>query len=162
MLLMFPQREQVSYNEIAARPRTSQGAVIGAARAVGAIGAVAGLAAVAAADITPIFKTPAPEGPYRDEIIVEIVSMNGQHYLGTVTTTEAKKTIYEEALGLDLANLASINIGFNRGCIVTFKLKQQMDLDDLYERQNFEFERSLGNDICVVACHISGVCNPAN
>ena len=48
---------------------------------------------------------------------------------------EARRTIFEEALGLDQTNLASINIGFNRGRIVTFKLKQQMDLDDLYERE---------------------------
>ena len=37
-----------------------------------------------------------------------------------------------------------------------------MDLDDLYEREYFEFERSVGQDVCVVECKIRGVRNPAN
>ena len=59
---------------------------------------------------------------------------------GTITPVEARKMVYESALGLLQENLASINIGFNRGRIVTFKLRQQIDLDRLYPREHFEFE----------------------
>ena len=93
--------------------------------------------------------------------MVEILTMNGSEYKGTITPSEARSTIFGEALGLDQVNLASITIGFNRGRIVTFKLKQQIDIDVLYPRENFEFERKLGQDIVVMACRIRGVRNPA-
>ena len=48
---------------------------------------------VQAVQVPPVFKTPGPEGPYRDEIVVEILTLNGQSYAGTVTPAEARKTI---------------------------------------------------------------------
>ena len=74
--------------------------------------------------IPPVFKTPAPEGPYRDEIVVEVLSLNGQEYVGTITPSEARKIIFGDALGLDQSQLAGITIGFNRGRVITFKLKK--------------------------------------
>jgi hypothetical protein len=35
--------------------------------------------------LTPVFRTPAPEGPFRDEVIVEVLSLNGVNYYGTIT-----------------------------------------------------------------------------
>ena len=67
--------------------------------------------------VPPVFKTPAPEGPYRDEVVVEVLTLNGANYLGTVTPIEARGMIYQGALGLDQSNLASVAIGFNRGRI---------------------------------------------
>ena len=61
---------------------------------------------------------------------------------------------YQAALGLDQSNLASITIGFNRGRIVTFKLRQQIDLDELYHREYFEIERRVSMDVHVLACKI--------
>ena len=61
----------------------------------------------------PVFKTPAPDGPFRDEVVVDILSIDGVHYAGTITPVEARKMIYESALGLSQDNLASITIGFN-------------------------------------------------
>ena len=60
---------------------------------------------------------------------------------------EARRTIFEEALGQTQDNLASITIGFNRGRIVTYKLRQQIDVDMLYDKEFFEFERSMGQGI---------------
>ena len=82
--------------------------------------------------------------PYKDEVVVEILLLNGEKYFGTITPAEARRTIFEQALGLNQSNLAGITIGFNRGRIVTFKLKQQIDVDQLYEKEYFEFERSIG------------------
>ena len=112
--------------------------------------------------LPPVFKTPAPEGPFRDEVVVEILTLNGTNYVGTVTPVEARSMIYQGALGLDQSNLASINIGFNRVRTVTFKLRQQIDLDDLYQREFFEIERRAGQEVHLITCKIRGVRNPAN
>ena len=45
------------------------------------------------AQVTPVFKTPGPEGPYRDEVVVEIVSLNSQNYAGTVSPVVYKDRV---------------------------------------------------------------------
>ena len=52
---------------------------------VDGLGGGSGMAVVA---VTPVFKTPPPDGPYRHEVVVEVLSLNGPHYVGTVTPTE--------------------------------------------------------------------------
>ena len=74
---------------------------------------------------------------------------------------KSRGMMYEGALGLDQTNLASITLGFNRGRIVTFKLRQQIDLDDLYGQEHFEIERKAGTEVHVIACKIRGVRNLA-
>ena len=69
--------------------------------------------------------------------------MDGMQFVGTITPTEARKTIFEDILGLTQANLASVTIGYNQGRIVTYKLKQQFDVDQLHECEHFEMERSV-------------------
>ena len=44
---------------------------------------------------------------------------------------------------------------------MTFKLRQQIDLDDLYGQEHFEIERKAGTEVHVIACKIRGVRNPA-
>ena len=107
--------------------------------------------------IAPVFKTPKFDGPYRDEIVVEILIMNGKDFVGTVTPTEARRTIFEEMLGFTQADLAGVTIGYNRGRTVTYKLLQQVDIDELYELEYFDFERSIGQDVNSVSCKIRGV-----
>ena len=108
-----------------------------------------------------VFKTPASDGPFRDEVVVEVLTLNDVAYSGTITPAEARGMMYECALGLDQANLASITIGYNRGRVITFKLRQQIDIDDLYKQEYFEIERRAGDDVQVIACKIRGVRNPA-
>ena len=43
--------------------------------------------------IPPVFKTPLPDGPFRHEIVVEVLSMDGRNFTGTITPTEARKVI---------------------------------------------------------------------
>ena len=62
----------------------------------------------------------------------EIMSMNGNNFTGTITPTEARKKIFEEVLGLTQDDLVGITIGYNRGRIITYKLKQQRDIDQLF------------------------------
>ena len=59
--------------------------------------------------------------------------MDGMQFVGTITPTEARKTIFEDIFGLTQANLASVTIGYNCGIIMTYKLKQQFDVDQLHE-----------------------------
>ena len=81
--------------------------------------------------VTPVFKTPMPDGPYKDEIEVEVHSLNGCQYNGTVTVSEARISIFEEVLGFEEDDLASLTIGYNRGHIITYKLKQQKNVDEV-------------------------------
>ena len=110
--------------------------------------------------LPPVFKTPRPEGPYRDEIVIEIISMDNKEFNGTITPTEARKTIFEDVLGFKQDDLAGVKIGFNRGRIITFKLKQQFDVDKLFEWEKFSFERSVGKDVSSISCLIRGLKDP--
>ena len=111
--------------------------------------------------LTPVFRTPAPDGPFRDKIIVEILSMDKKEFKGTITPTEARKTIFEDVLGFKQDDLAGVKIGYNYGRIVTFKLKQQFDVDDLFEWENFSFERRVGREVSRIDCLIRGLRDPS-
>jgi hypothetical protein len=101
------------------------------------------------------------DGPFKDEIVVEILAIDGRDFVGTVTPTEARRKIYEDVLGLAQEDLAGVTIGFNRGRVITYKLKQQRDIDQLYKCEYFEFERSKGQEISTISCKIRGVRDPS-
>ena len=101
------------------------------------------------------------DGPLRDEITIEVNKMDGKDFTGTITPTEARITIFEDVLGFTQADLAGITLGYNRGRTVTFKLRQQFDIDDLYEWEYFNFERSVGRDVSSISCRIRGVRDPS-
>ena len=111
--------------------------------------------------ITPVFKTPSPDGPYKDEIVVEILQMDGRDFIGTITPTEARRKIFEEILGLDQDILTGITLGFNRGRIITYKLKQQIDIDQLYRKEFFDFQRNKGQEVIKISCKIRGLKDPS-
>ena len=50
------------------------------------------------------------------------------------------KNIFEDVLGFEQSDLAGVTIGYNRGIIVTHKLKQQFDIDELFECEYFDIE----------------------
>ena len=84
--------------------------------------------------------------------------MDGKDFTGTITPTEARITIFEDVLGFTQADLAGITLGYNRGRTVTFKLRQQFDIDDLYEWEYFNFERSVGGDVSFMSGDLTGLC----
>ena len=49
---------------------------------------------------------------------------------------------------------------FNRGRTVTYKMKQQHDVDRLYELEYFDFERKTGTVSSNISCKIRGVRDP--
>ena len=87
--------------------------------------------------------------------------MDKKDFKGTVTPTEARKTIFEDDLGFKHNDLAGVKIGFNRGRIITYKLKQQFNVDGLYEWERFSFERSVGKDVGSINCLINGLKDPS-
>ena len=113
----------------------------------------------------PVFKTPEPDGAFRDELVVEIMTLNDRPFYGTVTNTEARSVIFEKSLGFEPDALASITIGFNRGRIITYKLKQQINIDLLHGHEFFNFMRKSTNRSgepieAKIGCKIRGTRKP--
>jgi hypothetical protein len=111
---------------------------------------------------TSIFTTAKPEGAFRDEIVVEVNSIDGVSYRGTVTTKEAIKTIFIDKLGFAKSDLGSITIGYSMGRIITNKLLNQFNIDQLESIKNFDFKRmsknrSGENIESTLSCKIRGI-----
>ena len=65
--------------------------------------------------------------------------------IGTVTMTEVKHGMYRERDGLgfpDFKNFDGVRFSYKGVRIITFKLKEQIDIHQLIEKQHFEFKRS--------------------
>ena len=71
------------------------------------------------------FMTQNPQGSFRDEIMVEINTIDGIEFKGTITPREAIRDIFVDKLGFEKTALGSLTIGFSRGRIVTYKLIAQ-------------------------------------
>jgi hypothetical protein len=109
-----------------------------------------------------IFKTAKPQGAFRDEIVVEVNTIDGMEFRGTVTTKEAIKSIFIEQLGFERNSLGSMTIGYSKGRIITYKLLNEFDIDTLSTVEEFEFKRESknrnGETICsIIGCKIRGI-----
>ena len=109
---------------------------------------------------TPCFQN-RNEGSYRTEFDVEILTINGEPFRGTVTRQEAKHSIYRDALGCPFSNFRGVRLGYKTSPTVTFMLKQPINIDDFASFQNFTFCRSYikgGQSVKdVLECKIRGV-----
>jgi hypothetical protein len=92
---------------------------------------------------TSLYKTPPPEGCMRDVLNIAVLSRNEEEYRGTVTYNEAKYEIFLKCLDLPEELLHGIKIQFGKGPNISFKLTEQIDVDDLSELEFFEFERQI-------------------
>jgi hypothetical protein len=88
-----------------------------------------------------VFTTSKPEGAFRDEIVVELQTLDDQAFRGTITLKEARKKIFEEILGFKQEDLSGLIFGYSGCPIVTFKLFAQFNIDTLENFQFFELER---------------------
>ena len=88
-----------------------------------------------------IFKTAPPNGPMRDELVIEIQKINGKPFKGQLTFTEAKDGIFVECLDLNVRLIHGIRFRFNTYPTIKFKLKEQINIDDLHHHEYFEFKR---------------------
>jgi hypothetical protein len=81
------------------------------------------------------------EGAFREELEVEIQTINDQPFRGSVTRQEAKHRIYKEALGCPFSNFRGVRTGYKNCPTATFMLKKAINIDDLSSFQDFSFER---------------------
>ena len=88
-----------------------------------------------------IFKTAPPNGPMRDDLVIEIQKINGKPFRGQLTFTEAKDGIFTGCLDLNIKLIHGIRFGFNTYPTIKYKLKEQINIDDLHHLEYFEFKR---------------------
>ena len=91
--------------------------------------------------LEPLF-TCFQDGAMRDEIVVEILSKNKKKFTGTITPIEAKHSIYIKGLGFaNHDNFDGVRINWKGKLIVTFKLIQPINIDELDAVEHFDFTR---------------------
>jgi hypothetical protein len=109
----------------------------------------------------PIFTTKKPDGAFRDEIVIEIQTLDNQPFKGTITQKEARKTIFEEILGFKQEDLIGFYFAYSGCPIVTFKLKEQFNIDSLESFQVFKLERKIKiqnlEKTATLQCKIRGI-----
>ena len=91
--------------------------------------------------VEPVFAVE-NDGAMREELEVEIESINGKPYKGTIPPLEAKHAIYRDCLGLDFKNFDGVRNGYRGAPVLIFKLKKAMNVDDLLCVQFFEYTRT--------------------
>jgi hypothetical protein len=114
----------------------------------------------------PIFTTKKPNGAFRDEIVVEIQTLDDRPFKGMITPKEARITIFEKTLGFKQEELIGFYFAYSGCPIITFKLKEQINIDSLEPFQEFNVERKtkVGNEdkMAILKCKIRGVCTTHN
>ena len=93
-----------------------------------------------------MFLSQRPEGGMRDVITVECQKINGEDFKGTITYTEATLKIFQTQLGLPNDILHSAKMSFSKCRLVSFKLKKQVNIDEMLDKENFELKRSYMQD----------------
>jgi hypothetical protein len=112
-------------------------------------------------ELKPLFNY-VQDGAMRDEIEVEILTKNNRKFTGSVTPLEAKYDIYIKALQFENHdNFDGVRINYKGKLVVTFKLIQPINIDELDAYERFEFKRSStvnGKKVeDVIGCKIKGI-----
>jgi hypothetical protein len=104
------------------------------------------------------FVTPIPEGAYRDDFAIEFQQINGKPFRGSITVKEARNDVFKEILGFNPALLHSIRPVFGGIPTIRFKLKEQINLDDLTGVEYFDLERRVNpSRTDIISCRIMGI-----
>lgn len=108
-----------------------------------------------------VFRTSKPEGAFRDEIVVELQTLDEKKFRGTITVKEAINKIFVEKLEFQKKDLRSLIIGYSGGQIVTFKLFAPFNIDMLKSIEYFDLERPIivqnEERMSVLKCKIRGI-----
>ena len=102
------------------------------------------------------------EGSMRDEIEVEVQTKNKKKFTGSITPIEAKHQMYINGLKFDdHSNFDGVRIGFKGKLVVTFKLIQPINIDELDAVEYFDFVRTAtvnGRRVEeVIGCRVKGI-----
>ncbi len=113
-----------------------------------------------------IFTTKKPDGAFRDEIVVEIQTLDDKPFKGSITPKEASWTIFEDVLGFKQADLIGFYFAYSGCPIVTFKLKEQFNIDSPESFKEFNVKRKcrIGNEekTAILRCKVRGDCTNQN
>jgi hypothetical protein len=106
------------------------------------------------------------EGAFREELEIALDTINGQPFNGSITRQEAKVEIYRRCLGFsDFSNFDGVRLGYKNGPIIVFKLKKAINVDELYNIQNFNYNRRSTRQgavhIDIIRCKIRGLRDPS-
>jgi hypothetical protein len=114
----------------------------------------------------PIFTTKKPDGAFRDEIVIEIKTLDDKPFKGAITPKEARRTIFEEILGFKQEDLNGFYFAYSGCPIVTFKLKEQFNIDSQESFQEFELKRKYEvhnvKKMAILKCKIRGIHSSQN
>ena len=112
------------------------------------------------------FLTPPPEGSMRDDIAIEVQTLNGAPFKGSISITEATQGIFRGCLDLNVKLIHGLRFGYSTYPLIKFKLKEQIDVDSLYRVEHFNYERRyIANGeakVDILACKIKGIRTPGN
>ena len=104
------------------------------------------------------FVTPSPDGAFRDDFAIEFQQINGRPFKGSITVKEARNTVFKEILGFNPKLLHSIRPVFGGTPTIRFKLKEQINLDDLTRVEYFDLERKINQSKTdIISCRIMGI-----
>ena len=73
-------------------------------------------------------------------LTINLETLNGNPFRGTLTQLEAKYSIYKESLKLDLSNFDGVRVGYKNGPMMVFKLKDAINVDELLPLQQFNLK----------------------
>ena len=78
----------------------------------------------------------------RELIQVELNWQNEERFVGAIPMLEANHGIYRDCLGFkDLSYFDGVSIAFKLRLCIKFKLKQPINIENLYEKRYFEFKK---------------------
>jgi hypothetical protein len=96
-------------------------------------------------------------GPMRDRITVDILKIDKNDFKGTISPIEAKNLIYINTLGLDRNLLHSLDISFKGHIVITYRLREQINVDTTFESEDFVFEIDSGSGRSLLRGKIRGL-----
>jgi hypothetical protein len=118
------------------------------------------------AEVTGLFKG-SNEGAWRESFVVDVLELDGQKFMGSLTRKEMSSSIYTKALGLRPENLHGFVPGYRGHPTIKYCLKEKINIDlDLQGKSVFTFERVVktGSEMLTqtLKCEIAGIRELAN
>ncbi len=112
-------------------------------------------------EVTGLFKG-SKEGAWWESFVVDVLELDGQKFMGSLTRKEMSSSIYTKALGLRPENLHGFVPGYKGHPTIKYPLKEKINIDlDLQGKSVFTFERVVkkGSEVLIpsLKCEIAGI-----
>jgi hypothetical protein len=85
------------------------------------------------------------------------LKINVNDFKGTISPIEAKNLIYTNTLGLDRNLLHGLDIRCKGHPVITYHLREQINVDTTFESEDFVFERDSGSGRSLLRGKIRGL-----